>query len=90
MGHIAEKTEGMRLLQLGDSLETMREAIIAIFNNHEGVNTTTISPQPQSTRAIKYDTSDDRANEKEKDCLPARLRNEAPHDFGGLGCLRNS
>ena len=43
--------------------------IIAIVNNHKGVNTTKISPQSQSTRTIKYDTSDDRANEKEKDCL---------------------
>ena len=55
--------------RIGGLLETMREAIIAIFNNHEWMNATTRIPQPQSTRAIRYDTSDDRANEKEKDCL---------------------
>lgn len=69
MGHIAKTNQRDASAAIGGSLETMHEAIIAIFNNHEGVNTTTISPQPQSTRAIKYNTSDDRANKKEKDCL---------------------
>jgi hypothetical protein len=71
MGHIAKQDRGDASAAIGGSLETMREAIITIFNNHEGVNTMTISPQSQSTRAIKYDTSDDKANEKEKDCLRA-------------------
>ena len=69
MGHITKQDQGDASAAIGGSLETMREAIITIFNNHEGVNTMTIRPQSQSTRAIKYDTSDDKVNEKEKDCL---------------------
>ena len=71
MGHIAKQDRVDASAAIGGSLETMHEAIITIFNNHEGVNTMTISPQSQSARAIKYDTSDDKANEKEKDCLRA-------------------
>ena len=67
MGHIAKTNQRDASATIWGLLETMHEAIIAIFNNHEGVMT--ISPQPQSTRAIKYNTSDDRANKKEKYCL---------------------
>ena len=66
MGDVAKTNQRDASAAIGGSLETMHEAIIAIFNNHDGVNTTTISPQPQSTRAIKYNTSDDRANKKKK------------------------
>jgi len=66
MGHIAKQDRGDASAAIGGSLETMREAIITIFNNHEGVNTMTISPQSQSTRAIKYDTVMIRQMKKKK------------------------
>ena len=67
MGHIAKENQRNASAAIEGSLETMHETTIAIPNNHEGVNTTT---RPQSTRVIKYDTSDDRAKKKEKK-LPA-------------------